>query len=71
METDVRSRSKQCKTVMIKKYGKYFWVLSLLFSIRELYQMFYTTKGDIFDFILMVGMTYWFWGMSIGKFKIE
>ena len=28
-------------------------------------------KGDIFDFILMVGMTYWFWGMSIGKFKIE
>ena len=71
METDVRSRSKRCKTVMIKKYGKYFWVLPLLFSIRELYQMLYTTKGDIFDFILMVGMTYWFWGMSIGKFKIK
>ena len=71
METDVRSRSKRCKTAMIKKYGKYFWVLPLLFSIRELYQMLYTTKGDIFDFILMVGMTYWFWGMSIGKFKIE
>ncbi|GIR30143.1 MAG: hypothetical protein CM15mP44_4260 [Candidatus Neomarinimicrobiota bacterium] len=34
--------------------------------------MMYTTKGDIFDFILMVGMTYWFWGMSVGKnFKIE
>ena len=54
-----------------KKCEKYFWVLPLLFSIRELYQMFYTTKGDIFDFILMVGMTYWFWGMSAGKFKIE
>ena len=71
METDVRSRSKRCKTVMIKKYGNYFWVLPLLFSIWELYQMLYTIKGDIFDFILMVGMTYWFWGMSIGKFKIE
>ena len=47
------------------------FVLPLLFSIWELYQMLYTTKGDIFDFILMVGMTYWFWGMSIGKFKIE
>ena len=56
---------------MMKKYGKYFWILPLLFSVRELYQMMYTAKGDIFDFILMVGMTYWFWGMSIGKFKIE
>ena len=54
-----------------KKVWKVFLVLPLLFSIWELYQMLYTTKGDIFDFILMVGMIYWFWGMSIGKFKIE
>ena len=53
---------------MIKKYGKYFWILPLLFSFRELYQVFYTSKGDVLDFVLMVGMTYWFLGMSTGKF---
>tara|TARA_B100000214_G_scaffold354936_1_gene312242 strand:- start:616 stop:786 length:171 start_codon:yes stop_codon:yes gene_type:complete len=56
---------------MIKKYGRYFWVLPLLVSIRELYQVLYTTKGDILDFLIMVGMAYWFWGMSVGKFKVE
>ena len=54
-----------------KKVWKVFLGITFLFSIRELYQMLYITKGDIFDFILMVGMTHWFWGMSIGKFKIE
>tara|TARA_B100000945_G_C20281486_1_gene548841 strand:+ start:439 stop:621 length:183 start_codon:yes stop_codon:yes gene_type:complete len=56
---------------LVQKYGKYFWVLPLLFSIRELYQVFYTAKGDILDFVLMVGMTYWFWGMSVGKFPYK
>ena len=56
---------------MIKKYGRYFWVLPLLVSIRELYQVLYTTKGDILDFLIMVGMAYWFWGMSVGKFPYK
>jgi len=56
---------------MIKKYGKYFWVLPLLFSFRELYQIFYESKGDILDFIMFIGFTYYFWGMSVGKFKGE
>ena len=45
---------------MIKKYGKYFWVLSLLFSFRELYQIYYESKGDIPDFIMFIGFTYYF-----------
>mgnify|MGYP004389600917 CR=1 FL=1 len=56
---------------LVQKYGRYFWVLPLLVSIRELYQVLYTTKGDILDLLIMVGMTYWFWGMSVGKFKVE
>ena len=40
---------------MIKKYGKYFWVLPLLFSFRELYQILYETKGDILDLIMFIG----------------
>mgnify|MGYP001178556234 FL=1 len=56
---------------MIKKYGKYFWVLPLLFSFRELYQILYETKGDILDLIMFIGFTYYFWGMSVGKFKGE
>ena len=54
---------------LLQKYGKYFWVLPLLFSIKELYQVLYTTKGDILDFLMMTGMTYWFRGMSVGKFS--
>ena len=45
---------------LVQKYRIYFWVLPLLFSIRELYQVFHTTKGDVLDFILMVGIAYWF-----------
>ena len=56
---------------LVQKYGRYFWVLPLLVFIRELYQVLYTTKGDILDLLIMVGMTYWFWGMSVGKFKVE
>ena len=54
-----------------KKVWKVFLDTTFIIFIWELYQMMYTAKGDIFDFILMVGMTYWFWGMSVGKFKIE
>ena len=57
---------------MIKKYGKYFWVLPLLFSFRELYQILYeTTKGDIADLLMFIGFTYYFWGTSVGKFMGE
>ena len=56
---------------MIKKYGTYFWVLPLLFSFRELYQILYATEGDIPDLIMFIGFTYYFWGMSVGKFKSE
>ena len=54
---------------MIKKYGKYFWVLPLLFSFRELYQILYETKGDILDLIMFIGFTYYFWGMSVVKIE--
>ena len=56
---------------LVQKYGLYFWILPLLISIRELYQVFYTTKGDVLDFIFMDGMAYWFWGMSVGKFPYK
>ena len=56
---------------MIKKYGKYFWVISLMIVIRELYQLFYGDKGDITELIIFSGFTYYFWGMSVGKFKGE
>ncbi len=57
---------------MVKKYGKYFWVLPLLSSFRELYQILYeTNKGDIADHLMFVGFTYYFWGISVGKFKGE
>ena len=46
---------------LVQKYGLYFWILPLLFSIRELYQVFYSTKGDVLDFIFMIGMAFWFW----------
>ena len=56
---------------LVQKYGKYFWVLPLLVSFRELYQILYGTKGDVVDFIFLVGLSYYFWGMSVGKFKGE
>tara|TARA_E500000075_G_scaffold127019_1_gene132239 strand:- start:304 stop:483 length:180 start_codon:yes stop_codon:yes gene_type:complete len=56
---------------LFEKYGRYFWVLSLLISVRELYQILYGTKGDVVDFLFFVGMSYYFWGMSVGKFKGE
>ena len=56
---------------MIKKYGKFFWVLPLLMSIRELYQILSQTNGDILDIVMFIGFTYWFWGISVGKFKEE
>ena len=55
---------------MIKKYGKFFWVLPLLMSIRELYQILSQTNGDILDLVMFIGFTYWFWGISVGKFWI-
>ena len=54
---------------MIKKYGKFFWVLPLLMSIRELYQILSQANGDILDLVMFIGFTYWFWGISVGKFK--
>ena len=40
---------------MIKKYGKFFWVLPLLMSIRELYQILSKTNGDILDLFMFIG----------------
>ena len=40
---------------MIKKYGKFFWVLPLLISMRELYQIMTQTNGDILDLIMYLG----------------
>ena len=55
-----------------KKVCKVFWVLPLLFSFRELYQMLYeTTKGDIADLLMFIGFTYYFLGTSVGKFMGE
>ena len=54
---------------MIKKYGKYFYILALVFSIRESYQILYGTLGDIPDLLMFIGFTYYFWGMSVRIFK--
>ena len=55
-----------------KKVCKVFWVLLLLFSYREWYQILYeTTKGDIADLLMFIGFTYYFWGTSVGKFMGE
>ena len=56
---------------LVQKYGNYVWVLPLLVSFIELYQIIYGTKGDVVDFIFFVGLSYYFWGMSVGKFKGE
>ena len=56
---------------LVQKYGKYFWVFPLMVSFLELYQILYKTKGDVIDFIFFVGLSYYFWGMSVGKFKGE
>tara|TARA_E500000178_G_C16551569_1_gene543275 strand:+ start:65 stop:244 length:180 start_codon:yes stop_codon:yes gene_type:complete len=56
---------------LVQKYGKYFWILPLIFSIRESYQILYGTLGDIPDLLMFIGFTYYFWGMSVGKFKGE
>ena len=56
---------------LVQRYGKYFWVFPLLVSFLELYQILYKTKGDVVDFIFFVGLSYYFWGMSVGKFKGE
>jgi len=50
---------------MIKKYGKYFWVLPFLSSFKELYQFLYETKDDIPGLIVFIGFTYCFGVMSL------
>lgn len=56
---------------MLKKYGFFFWVLPLLMSIRELYQILSQTNGDILELVMFIGFTFWFWGIYVGKFKGE
>ncbi len=52
-----------------QKYGRFFWVLNLLIAFWELYRLLFTSNGELIIFLIWVGMTYWFWGMSKGKFS--
>ena len=53
-------------------YGRYFFVLPLILTIREWYVIIFSeTGGDWFNAIMLSGFTYYFYGMSIGKFKYK
>ena len=56
----------------VQIYGRYFFVLPLILTIWEWYVIIFSDKGgDWFSAIMFSGFTYYFYGMSIGKFKYK
>ena len=54
----------------VQMYGSYFFILPLILSTREWYGIIAKEYwGDWFSAIMFTGFTYYFYGMSIGKFK--
>ena len=54
----------------VQMYGKYFFVLPTILAIVEWYGSFFDKGwGDWFSAIMFTVLAYYFYGMSIGKFK--
>jgi hypothetical protein len=53
--------------IFFKKYGKYFWVLPLIFAVDEWYRILIVGNGDILTGIMIGGFTYYFWGVGTGR----
>ena len=52
---------------ILKKYGHYFWVIPLIFSLMGWYEIFFRDNGDYFMTIMISGLTYYFWGVGTGR----
>tara|TARA_B100000989_G_scaffold103566_1_gene75815 strand:+ start:70 stop:267 length:198 start_codon:yes stop_codon:yes gene_type:complete len=52
----------------LKKYGRHFWIISLLFTLLSLYQ-FIILNGDLFIVLMFVVLTYYFYLKGKGKLK--
>jgi len=52
----------------LTKYGRHFWILSLLVTLLSLYQ--FIKYGDLL-FILFGALTYYFYLKGTGKLKDE
>tara|TARA_B100000900_G_scaffold373813_1_gene354634 strand:- start:599 stop:781 length:183 start_codon:yes stop_codon:yes gene_type:complete len=56
----------------LSKYGKHFWVMPAIMSLYLWYDVFTNDEGgDLFLSTFFTGLSYWFYGMSIGKFKYK
>ena len=56
----------------LSKYGRHFWILPAIMSLLCWYDVFTNDEGgDLFLSAFFTGLTYWFYGMSIGKFKYK
>ncbi len=54
----------------VQMYGKYFFVLPTILAIIEWYGIIFGEKrSDWFSAIMFTVLAYYFYGMSIGKFK--
>ena len=54
----------------VQMYGKYFFVLPTILAIIEWYGIILSEKrSDWFSAIMFTVLAYYFYGMSIGKFK--
>jgi len=51
-----------------KKYGRHFWIISLLFALLSLYQ-FIKLDGDLFIVLMFGVLTYYFYLKGTGKLK--
>tara|TARA_Y100000590_G_scaffold414731_1_gene511872 strand:+ start:4211 stop:4423 length:213 start_codon:yes stop_codon:yes gene_type:complete len=55
----------------LKKYGKFFWILSLILSLRICYEIFFLGSTDYFSAIMIIALTYYFWGLGTGRIVDE
>ena len=54
----------------LTKYGRHFWILSLLVTLLSLYQ-FIKLDGDLFLVLMFGALTYYFYLKGTGKLKDE
>ena len=54
----------------LSKYGRHFWILSLLVTLLSLYQ-FIKLNGDLFIVLMLGALTYYFYLKGTGKLKDE
>ncbi len=52
----------------LKKYGRHFWIISLIFTLLSLYQ-FIELNGNLFIVLMFGVLTYYFYLKGTGKLK--